>query len=422
MMRASVSFERPSRRSVLKAVPALAIGGCARTPISEPLKLWAMSYEGDYSPMLMPRFTAATGIAVDVQSLPSTASHEKLLTAFAGAALPDVFMLFNSWIREFALIGAIAPVRSPALVAPLFPEMRAGVAVDGRDFAIPWSVAPQVQYFRRDILGQAGYDTPPLDWAGWRAMGRALKRRRPDEYVFLMLLNWPGALVTMLHQSRAEPLRDRATRGNFRAPRAREAFAFYKSLFDEGLAPRALSTEVQDPLAAFAQGYFAIWPSAPTTLRDLTRRAKEIPAERWGTARLAGPRGPGPVSGDSASLCVSMSTTRPAEAWALVRHLTSVQSELRFQDLIGNLPARVDAWSSPQLAQPQLAAFREQMRQPAPIPPVIEWERIQTEIQLAAERMVRGTLTIDETLVVLDERVDRLLAKRRALVDAGRLA
>ncbi len=130
----------------------------------------------------------------------------------------------------------------------------------------------------------------------------------------------------------------------------------------------------------------------------------------------------GPVSGDSASLCVATSTTRPAEAWALVRHLTSAQSELRFQDLIGNLPARVDAWSAPQLAQPTLTAFREQMRQPAAIPPVIEWERIQTEIQLAAERMVRGLLTIDQTLAALDDRVDQLLAKRRALVDAGRLA
>ncbi len=402
-------------------MPAIAIGGCAHTQGADPLKLWAMSYEGDYSPMLMPRFTAATGIAVEVQSLPSTASHEKLLTAFAGGALPDVFMLFNGWIREFALIGAIAPVPSPSLVAPLFHEMRAGVAVDGRDYAVPWSVAPQVQYYRRDILNATGYDTPPLDWAGWRDMARAIKRRRGDEYVFLMLLNWPGALVTMLHQNRVDPLRDRSTRGNFRSPRAREAFAFYKSLFDEGLAPRALSTEVQDPLAAFAQGYFAIWPSAPTTLLDLTRRAKEIPAERWGTARLAGPNGPGPVSGDSASLCVATTTNRPEEAWALVRHLTSAQSELRFQQLIGNLPARVDAWTSPQLAQPVLQAFRDQLRQPATIPPVIEWERIQTEIQLAAERMVRGLLTLDETLAALDERVDQLLAKRRQLVDAGRL-
>lgn len=407
---------------MLALLPALAVGGCGATAAAPPLRVWAMSYEGDYSPFLMPDFTAATGIPVDVQSLPTTAAHEKLLTAHAGNALPDVLMLFNGWVREFAMIGAVAPVPSSALTAGLIQGLREALRIDGIDYAVPWSVAPQVQYFRRDIVAAAGYATPPLDWAGWLQMARAIKRRRPDDYVFLMLLNWPTALLTMMTQAGATMLRDRATRGNFRSDPVRHAFAFYAQLFSEGLAPRASSTEVQDPLAAFAQGYFAIWPSSPTTLLDLSRRAGEIPATRWGTARLAGPNGPGPVSGDSASLCVAAGTTRPAAAWALVRHMTSRASELTFQRMIGNLPARIDAWNSPQLAQPVLAAFREQMTQPAPIPPAVEWERIQIEVQLAAERVVRGLQTIDEALTALDARVDRLLAQRRALVDAGKIA
>ncbi len=407
---------------MLALLPALAVGGCGATAGGPPLRVWAMSYEGDYSPFLMPDFTASTGIPVDVQSLPTTAAHEKLLTAHAGNALPDVLMLFNGWVREFAMIGAVAPVPSPALTAGLIPGLRDALRIDGIDYAVPWSVAPQVQYFRRDIVAAAGYATPPLDWAGWLEMARAIKRRRPDDYVFLMLLNWPTALLTMMTQAGATMLRDRATRSNFRSDPVRHAFAFYAQLFAEGLAPRASSTEVQDPVAAFAQGYFAIWPSSPTTLLDLSRRAGEIPATRWGTARLAGPNGPGPVSGDSASLCVAAGTSRPAAAWALVRHMTSRASELTFQRMIGNLPARIDAWNSPQLAQPVLAAFREQMTQPAPIPPVVEWERIQIEVQLTAERVVRGLQTIEEALTALDARVNRLLAQRRALVDAGKIA
>jgi multiple sugar transport system substrate-binding protein len=378
-----------------------------------------MSWEGDYSPHLMPAFTAATGIDVDVQSLPTTASHEKLLTAFAGGALPDVLMLFNGWVQEFATIGAIATVPSPALVADMFPGVLASTQVGGRDYAVPWSVAPQVQFYRRDILAAAGYDTPPEDWDGWRRMARAIKRRRPDDYVFLMLLNWPTALVTMLSQAGSTMLRDRDTRGNFQTPEARAAFAYYVSLYADGYAPMALSTEIQDPVAAFATGYCAIWPSGPTTLKDFARRVDIIPRDRWATARLAGPHGIGPVSGLSSSLCVSTQTKRPREAWALVRHLTSAPSELDYQRLIGNLPARVGAWRSPQLADPVLRPFAEQMRQPAAAPRVIEWERIQAEVQLAAERVVRGVQTLDAALAALDARVDRLLAKRRALVEAG---
>lgn len=407
---------------MLLGAPAALLAACAPTRDPDAVRLWAMSYEGDYSPLLMPAFTRATGLSVDVQSVPWTAAHEKLLTAFAGDALPDVMMLPAGWLGEFAMIGAVAPVPSPALVADTVPGARAATQVGGRDYAVPWSVAPQVQFFRRDLLAAAGYDLPPDAWAEWRRMGLALKRRRPDDYVFLMLLNWPGALVTMLAQAGATPLRENGTRGNFRTPEARAAFAYYASLFADGLAPRALSTEVQDPLAAFAQGQFAIWPSGPTLLVDLSRRSAELPPERWGTARLAGPDGPGAASAISACLCVSARSPRPAEAWALVRHLTSTPSELRFQRLIGNLPARASAWRSPQLAQPVLAPFARQMSQPADIPKVVEWERIQAEIQIVAERLVRGLVTLNEALAECDRRADQILARRRALVQAGKLA
>lgn len=407
---------------MLAAAPACLAAACTPRVTPHALSFWAMSYEGDYSPLLMPGFTQATGVSVEVQSVPWTAAHEKLLTAHAGGALPDVLMLPAGWVGEFAMVGAIAPVPSPALLADLVPGARAATRIGGRDYAVPWSAAPQVQFFRRDLLAAAGYAGPPEDWAAWRAMGRALKRLRPDDFVFLMLLNWPGALISMLAQTGAAPLRENGTRGNFRTPEAREAFAFYASLFADSLAPRALSTEVQDPLAAFAQGFFAVWPSGPTLLLDLSRRSAEIAPARWGTARLAGPRGPGPAWGIAACLCVSARTERPAEAWALVRHLTGAESELRFQRLIGNLPARASAWSAPQLAAPVLAPFAAQMAEPAPIPQVVEWERIQTEVQLVAERLVRGLVTLDEALAACDTRTDQILARRRALVQAGRIA
>ena len=411
---------------MLAAAPALASAACAPRRDPNALTLWAMSYEGDYSPLLMPAFTQATGIPVEVQSLPWTAAHEKLLTAQAGGALPDVLMLPNGWVGEFAMVGALARVPAGALLADMFPGVLETVRTRGggapASLAVPWAVAPQVQFYRTDLLADAGYDTPPTDWAGWRQMGHRLKAKRPNAFAFLMLLNWWDALFTFLGQAGAAPLRERDTRGNFRAPELRDALAFYKSLFDEGLAPRVLSTEIQDPLAAFAQGYFAVYPSGPTLLLDLRRRSAEIARDKWSTARMPGPTGPGAASGVSASLCVSAASRRPADAWALVRHMTRPGSEVRLQHLIGNLPARASAWRTPELADPVLRPFAEQMLHPAPAPGIVEWERIRIEVQLIAERVVRGLLTLDEGTAEMDRRVDRLLAKRRDLVQAGWIA
>jgi hypothetical protein len=211
------------RGFVVGSVAVLATAGCAAHPAD--LSFWAMSYQGDYAPFLMTEFTAATGLTVDVQSLPWTASHEKLLTAFAGDALPDVLMLPNGWVDEFAMIGAIRPLPSRAMLDGVFP----GAGPDTRTpHAVPWSVAPRVQVFRRDLLAAAGWDAPARDWDGWRRMATALKRRRPDDYVFLFLLNWPDDLLTMFTQVGGRVLRERDTRGNFATPEGRFALAYYR--------------------------------------------------------------------------------------------------------------------------------------------------------------------------------------------------
>ena len=412
----------PTRRTALAALAGVPLLGCTPRRDHAALRLWAMSYEGDYAPLLIPAFTARTSIAVEVQSLPWTAAHEKLLTANAGGAMPDVVMLPNGWVGEFAMIGALRPVTDAGLIDDMFDGVRATVNYRGQAWAVPWSVAPQVQFYRRDIVEAAGQAAPPADWAAWRQFGLALKRRRPDDYYVLLCLDWYDALFTFAGQAGATLLRDRDTRGAFRSPEFRQALRFYKALFDDGLAPVALSTEVQDPVAAFAQGYFAIYPSGPSLLLDLRRRAAELPRARWATARMPGPHGPAAASGVSAALAVSRHATRPEQAWALVRHMTSATSELRFQSLIGNLPARRSAWGSPQLADAVLRPFAEQLRQPAAGPNIVEWERVRAEVQVLAERVVRGRLGLEDGLAEMDRRVDAVLAKRRALVDAGAIA
>lgn len=411
-----------TRRALLAGLPAMAAAACAPRRDPRALTFWAISYEGDYAPHLMPAFTRRTGIPVEVQTLPASAAHEKLLTAQAGGALPDVMMLYNGWVGTFAMIGALRPVPDAALVADQFPGVLRSAQWLGRDYAVPWSVAPQGQFYRRDLVQRAGYAAPPTDWAEWRRMAAAIKRRAPDDYVILAYLNWWDLLVTLAGLTGARPLRERDTRGNFASPEFREALGFYTSLFDDGYAPVALSTDIQDPVAAFAQGYFAVYPSSPTIMLDFRRRTAELPPDRWGVTRMPGPTGPGRVSSISASVAVTTASRRPDDAWALVRHLTSAASELRFQQLIETLPARASAWNSAQMREPHLVPFARQVREPAIWPAIAEWEQIQIEVQLIAERVVRKLLTIDQGVATMDREADRILAKRRALVQAGRIA
>jgi len=60
---------------------------------------------------LLPEFTKLhPDIEVRIQQLPWTAAHQKLLTAFAGEATPDLCQLGNTWIPEFVALKALEPL------------------------------------------------------------------------------------------------------------------------------------------------------------------------------------------------------------------------------------------------------------------------------------------------------------------------
>ena len=85
--------------------------------------------------------------------------------------------------------------------------------------------------------------------------------------------------------------------------------------------------------------------------------------------------------------------------------------------LTGDLPPRRSAWQLPELANDEYAlAFREQLELVKATPQVPEWEHIAQEMWTMADSVVRGGVSIDTALRDFDASVDKILAKRRALL------
>ena len=131
-----------ARRTFVAGLLALPLAsGCARRPEGT-LEFWAMGAEAENLPALL---ATLPGIPrVQVQPLPWTAAHEKLLTSYAGNSLPDLGQVGNSWIAELAAIDAILPV--PAALIPLtrgqFPAVVDTNRIGNRLMALPWYVTP----------------------------------------------------------------------------------------------------------------------------------------------------------------------------------------------------------------------------------------------------------------------------------------
>ena len=422
---------RPDRRTALGLLAGAAalgsaggLAGCGRRDDGiTRLSFWAMGNEATNVPQILPEFERLNpGIMVDVQALPWTAAHQKLLTAYAGDSLPDLSQVGNTWVAEMAAIGAISPLPGFAseLLTDQFPAVLETNRIDGQPVATPWYVDTRLLFYRSDLLGQAGHASVPQTWAGWKQAMHAVKRVvGADKYAVLLPLNEFEQLLTFGLQGEEPLLKDEDTRGNFSSPSFVAALAFYKSLFDEGLAPVASAAQISNVWTEFERGWFSFYFSGPWTIGEFRNRLK--PETRWLTSGVPGPDGPGASAPGGSSLVVYRSSARQEAAWKLVRYLSDPAVQARFNVITGDLPARPSAWAAPAVANdPYIAAFTGQLARAEAVPKVPEWERIVTEMQIVAERMVRGEYTPEAAGAEIDRRADRLLEKRRWMIERGR--
>jgi len=404
--------------------------GCGREPAAGALRFWAFGREGEVVKELMPEFERRNpGLRVEVQLVPWTAAHEKLLTAFVGRQTPDIVQIGNTWIPEFVALDALEPLdpflsRSPALApGDYFPGIWDTNVLPGGVFGVPWYVDTRVLFYRGDLLREAGIAGPPRTWEEWRAALAALRARgAPGSFAMLLPTDEWAQPVILGFQTGAELLRDGGRHGAFRAPEFRRAAAFYVSLFREGFAPPLSNAQVSNVYQQFDGGDFKMWITGPWDVGNFRRYLPPARQEVWSTAPLPAPgpdaSAPGLSLAGGSSLAVFRASRRKDDAWRLVEYLSAPEQQLRFYALSGDLPARTAAWDAEVLRDDSKArAFALQLRHVRPTPKVPEWESIAQRVAERFQEVLHGGVTLEAGLEALDGDADQILEKRRWLLD-----
>lgn len=421
-----------NRREAIVALSgaALAVSGCGRSSQQKEIKFWGVGREGEFAAELISGFEQEyPQFRVNVQKMPFTAAHEKLLTAYAGETLPDLCQLGNTWIPEFAALDVLEPlddyVTSSKVIAldDYFEGILASNRLDKTLFGIPWYVDTRLLYYRRDLLRQAGFNEPPQTWQQWSDMLGAIKTMvGPERYSVLLPLNEFEPLLVLALQQPAELLREGGRWGNFRSDDFRRALTFYESMFARSWAPRMTNTQISNVWDEFGRGFFSFYISGPWNIAEFKRRLPPAVKDEWMTAPMPGPEGPGLSSAGGASLVIFKTSQVKPEAWLLAEYLSRPAVQQRFYDLTGDMPPRRSSWQMPALVESTYArAFLAQLDRVRSPPKVPEWERIATEMRLASERVVQHVQTVDEAVVALDRKTDEILAKRRWMLEQNTL-
>ena len=393
------------------------------------LRIWAMGREGEVLSDLIPAFEKEhPDIRVEVQQIPWTAAHEKLLTAYVGEATPDIAMLGNTWVPEFVALNALAPLDSFAAQSKeirrddFFPGIWQTNVVNGRTYGIPWYVDTRLIFYRSDILAKAGYKEFPKTWAEWvNAMKKIKSQMSERQFPMLMPTNeWPQPVVFGL-EAGSPILRDGGRYGAFEQPAFRKGFDFYLDFYRQGLASPVSSSQVSNLFQEFERGNIAMYMSGPWYIGEFKSRLDSATQKKWMTAPMPGLNGPGVSMAGGSSLSLFDASKHKKEAWQLMEYLSRPSVQLEFYRLTGDLPPRKSAWQDTTLANNKYTkAFRDQLERVVPLPQVPEWEEIATTVFEHGEQAIRQTKSVDQTLADLDKEVDAILEKRRYLLDQAR--
>jgi multiple sugar transport system substrate-binding protein len=403
--------------------------GCRPSTLSETvIVFWAMGAEGENVQKLIPEFERRNpGIRVKIQSIPWTAAHEKLLTAYAGNSTPDVSQLGNTWIPEFTLLNAIEDlnpwVEKSSIVKKenYFEGIWDTNVMDDIPYGIPWYVDTRLLFYRKDILEQAGYKNLPATWDEWFNASMKIKQLAAGKEKYAMLLptnEWVPFVVTGL-QNGSTLLKDNNRYGDFSSEKFRKAFEFVIRFYEKKLAPVGI-TQVTNIYQGIAEGFFAMYITGPWNIGEFQKRMPPALQDKWMTAPLPGPdkNTPGVSLAGGASLVIFRNSTKKEQAWKFIEYLSAVQQQLEFYKVTGNLPAVEEAWNDTLFRNNvYVKAFYEQFKHVVPTPKIPEWEQIAMKVQQYAEFASTQKMSVTQALAELDKDVNIILEKRRWMLD-----
>ncbi|MBK7978872.1 MAG: sugar ABC transporter substrate-binding protein [Ignavibacteriae bacterium] len=393
------------------------------------IKFWGLGAEGEYVQKLLPEFYKKhPKIKVNVQAIPWTAAQEKLISAYASDNLPDVFQLGNTWVPQFVSLNALENLDKYLNISGsinkenYFEGIWNTNIIDGSLFGIPWYIDTRIVFYRKDVLAKAGYSVFPKTWDELYDASKKIKslHKNEEKYaIFLPTNEWASFIIFAL-QNNSTILKDNNRYGAFSEKEFKEAFEYIIKFHKEDLAPIGFS-QVTNVYQAFAEEYFSMYISGPWNIPEFKKWMTGNLADKWGTAPMPSKDGnyPGTSLAGGSSLVVSSLSANKDSVWKFIEFLSDPNIQLKFYNMINDLPSVVNAWNDSSFSNNEyMQAFFAQFHNVTETPKITEWEQIAfAKIQQYAELAARNSLTIDEALKALDKDVNKILEKRRWLLN-----
>ena len=344
--------------------------------------------------------------------------RDKLFTAVAGGAAPDLAQIDQFWSSELAEAGAI--VRLEDWFGTLdrddiWPMAWQTAAYGGHIWTMPFSLSNIALYYNRALLRAAGLDpaVPPGTWDELAAVAEAVTADtngdgQTDRWGLSFPLKANEGVVyywfAFLWQAGGELFADEFDASRFQEQPGIDALGFLQAMVASGSIPLA------PPQEGFDKGQIGM------TLASTARLSRYV--EALGDDLGVAPLPAGPVARATgvggANLAILAGCEHREAAWDFIEWMTSPEINLRWSTSTGYLPLRrsvvlSDGYEAYLRQEPRARIILEQMDDARVRPNIPAYAAGSREVGLAIEEVLFSGADPSAALKAAAEKVDRVL-------------
>lgn len=362
------------------------------------------------------------GIDIVYQQIAYGDYLQTVLTSRIGGQSPDIYHLYNIWGPQMVDNGVLdtPPAELETWIRDTYlPSTVETVTINDQVWGVPTEVSNYMLVYNKQLLAEAGFDSPPATWDELLEMASAITARNADNNITVAGYAYGPTTATIVHPflimlaSRGVNLfTDDFSGTNLTSEAAVQVLNDQIALFNQGITDRTI--EVWDfPSGSVAMMFMASWYEA--TLQqafgdqfDEVVGVAPIPmGDDWRTLQYAFLYG------------VDANSPNKEAAWNFIQWLNSSQAEGSpscMGTMLLNLGALTANTADIAAAQDTLGdsytgPFIDALERSVPEPNVIQATEIERVLQSYLERAWAGELSAEDALTQADAEISDILSE-----------
>jgi ABC-type glycerol-3-phosphate transport system substrate-binding protein len=234
-------------------------------------------------------------VQVDLTVLDFATGREKIKVAISGGAGPDLFYIGNGLDQAYIDAKVLLPLEEAGFTKEDLGKFNPLIGMNadqGKILAAPVYYDAYMLYYRKDVLKQYGFDTPPKTWDELKSVAKAIstksngavmgyQHKGGDDHLNAINLTWQ----TFLDQVDGHYMDVKTKKSTLSSPEGKQALEYIKSFYDEGISKTGPSA-----VNGFREGKVAMFQFAQNVIDFDKYITDESMKGKWAIAPV--PKGP----------------------------------------------------------------------------------------------------------------------------------